>query len=65
MVKASDKDWKGIIIDGRGHLYGRLATIVAKQLLHAGSERHQSYNWILKIMIFFRWWEQLYSASQT
>jgi len=33
MVKASDKDWKGIIIDGRGHLYGRLATIVAKQLL--------------------------------
>jgi len=35
MVKASDKDWKGIIIDGRGHLYGRIAATMKVILILA------------------------------
>ena len=33
MVRKSTRLWKGTVVDGRGHLMGRLAAIVAKQLL--------------------------------
>eukprot|EP00994_Dinema_validum_P002351 NODE_1513_length_924_cov_1180.712000_g1175_i0.p1 GENE.NODE_1513_length_924_cov_1180.712000_g1175_i0~~NODE_1513_length_924_cov_1180.712000_g1175_i0.p1 ORF type:complete len:210 (-),score=49.35 NODE_1513_length_924_cov_1180.712000_g1175_i0:242-871(-) len=33
MVRKASRLWKGIIIDGRSHLLGRLASTVAKQLL--------------------------------
>ena len=39
-----------VVIDGRGHLLGRLASIVAKQLLqgqHVVSERIETIRWII------------------
>ena len=39
-----------VVIDGRGHLLGRLASIVAKQLLqgqHVVSEHNKTTRWII------------------
>jgi large subunit ribosomal protein L13Ae len=35
-INPKERQWRGTIIDGRGHLLGRLAAVVAKELLKGG-----------------------------
>ena len=52
------------MIDGRGHLLGRLASIVAKQLLqgqHVVSERNETIRWIIYrlFLVVMKFWSAL------